>query len=188
MRRYEKDSSRTEYLLVDGYNIIFAWEGLKAAKKIISIAVDEDGALAHARTALVDVLSDFQGSTGIAVIIVFDAHRVKNGIESVERQGNVSVVFTREAETADAYIERTALKLTKQATVRVATSDFLEQIIIMSHGARRISAAGLLDEVIATKQVLREKYIENRPIKQNLLFDNLDEETARILERMRRGK
>ena len=167
-----------EFLLVDGYNIIFAWDMLK------SIAEDS---LVNARLKLIDILSDYQGSTGADVILVFDAHKVKESHGHIERHGNLQVVYTKEAETADSYIEKTARKLLQGAVVRVATNDYLEQIIIMSHGARRVSASGLLEEINAIKKRQRLKYIENRPIKQNPLFDRLDEKTAGILEQMRRN-
>ena len=171
-------SSVTEYLLVDGYNIIFAWDTLKTVA---------EESLENARIKLVEILSDFQGSTGVHIIVVFDAHKVKDGRGAAEQHGNIQVVYTREAETADSYIEQTAHKLLKDAPVRVATGDVLEQIIILSRGARRLSAARLLEEVETAKRNIRQKYTENRPIKQNMLSDILDQKTAQVLERMRQN-
>lgn len=170
--------AKPEYLLVDGYNIIFAWEELKA--------LAEDS-LEDARVRLLGILSDYQGSTGLQVILVFDAHKVKRNPGAVEDHGNVTVVYTKEAQTADHYIERTARSLTRGGIkVHVATSDNLEQLIIVSHGALRISAAQLLENIKATAAQNRAKYIENKPVKNNLLLDNLDKETAQLLEKLRR--
>lgn len=138
-----------EYLLVDGYNIIFAWDDLKKLA---------DKSLDLARSQLVNRLSSFQGYRGCELIIVFDAYRVKEP-EHIDTAGSVSVVYTKEAETADTYIERTAHKLAKEHRVTVATSDGLEQVIIMGSGARRMSASDLRYEVEASERAVRE-YIE----------------------------
>lgn len=120
-----------EYLLVDGYNIIFAWDGLR---KLAAVDIDE------ARETLINRLCNYQGYCKNEVIVVFDAYRVSGGAGSVERRHNISVVYTKEAETADMYIEKAARRLVKERRVRVATSDGLEQLIIIGAGARRISA------------------------------------------------
>ena len=127
-----------EYLLVDGYNIIFAWEELK------SIARDN---LDAARKALCDLLCNYQGYKKCEVIAVFDAYRVKGGQGSVEKYHNIHVVYTKEAETADAYIERTTYELGRKYRVKVATSDGPEQLIILGHGALRLSASNFHEEV-----------------------------------------
>ena len=127
-----------EYLLVDGYNIIFAWEELK------SIARDN---LDAARKALCDLLCNYQGYKKCEVIAVFDAYRVKGGQGSVEKYHNIHVVYTKEAETADAYIERTTYELGRKYRVKVATSDGPEQLIILGHGALRLSASHFHEEV-----------------------------------------
>ncbi|MCD8342388.1 MAG: TetM/TetW/TetO/TetS family tetracycline resistance ribosomal protection protein [Clostridiales bacterium] len=129
---------QTEYLLVDGYNIIFAWDELKALAK-------ED--LSAARDRLLDILCNYRGMRRCEVIVVFDAYKVKGGVGSVERYNNIHVVYTKEAETADMYIEKATLDLSKHHRVRVATSDGLEQVIILGHGSLRISARTLWDEV-----------------------------------------
>ena len=129
-----------EYLLVDGYNIIFAWDELKRLA-----AAD----IAAARAALTGVLSNYQGFRKNRVILVFDAYKVKGNPGSVETVDGVKVVYTREAQTADAYIERATYELRKERRVRVATSDSLEQVIILGHGATRISAAAFHAEVEA---------------------------------------
>lgn len=166
------------YLLVDGYNIIFAWE------ELTKIAVDS---LANARQKLCDILCDYQGITGLIIIAVFDAHLVEGGIGSVIEYHNITVVYTKEAETADHYIEQQAWELSKRDTVIVATSDMLEQVIILSHGARRMSAEDLLMDVKCVKKQLREKYLDIQPVKNNPLAGLLDVETARKLDAMRYG-
>ena len=143
-------SGRT-YLLVDGYNIIFAWDSLK------DIAKDN---LDLAREMLTTKLCNFQGYTQCEVILVFDAYKVKGGTEKVEKVNNISVVYTKEAETADAYIERVTHELTKNHRVRVATSDGLEQLIILGKGAERVSASMFLKELTDAEDKIRE-FIKN---------------------------
>ncbi len=167
-----------EYLLVDGYNIIFAWNSLK---KIADISLED------ARDKLIDILGDYQGYKKTNLIIVFDAYLVKGGTERIYKYNDIYVVFTKEAETADNYIERTATSLKGKHKVTVATSDRLEQIIIMSRGAIRISARELEEDVRLAKKHIREKIEEIKPIKNNMLIDNLDSETAAWLEKMRHG-
>ena len=131
-----------EYLLVDGYNIIFAWEELKA------VAQDN---LDAARKMLMDLLSNYQGFRRCEVILVFDAYKVPGNTREVSRYHNIHVVYTKEAETADAYIEKTTFELSKQRhRVRVATSDGAEQLIILGHGALRLSATIFRQEVEQT--------------------------------------
>lgn len=129
-----------EYLLVDGYNIIFAWDELK------TVARDS---LDTARKLLMDLLSNYQGYRKCEVILVFDAYRVPRNTGEVQRYHNISVVYTKQAETADAYIEKTTYELAKQYRVRVATSDGMEQMIILGHGALRVSARMFHQEVEA---------------------------------------
>lgn len=119
-------------MLVDGYNIIHAWDDLRKIAR-----VDLDGA----RLRLIDRLRNYQGWKKCKVIVVFDAYKVKGNPGSVERMGDLSVVYTKEAETADMYIEKTSYALSKDNRVRVATSDGLEQMIILGHGAVRVPAA-----------------------------------------------
>ena len=130
-----------EYLLVDGYNIIFAWDELKA------VARDN---LDAARKQLCDLLSNYQGFKKCVVIVVFDAYKVKGGLGSVEKYHNIHVVYTKEAETADAYIERATYEIGKKHRVKVATSDGPEQLIILGHGALRLSARSFREELDET--------------------------------------
>ena len=141
-----------EYLLVDGYNIIFAWEELK------SLAQSN---LDAARKALCDLLCNYQGYRKCEVIAVFDAYKVRGGQGSVEKYHNIHVVYTREAETADAYIERTTYELGKRHRVKVATSDGPEQLIIMGHGALRLSASGFREEMEQTEGQIAELLARN---------------------------
>ena len=127
-----------EYLLVDGYNIIFAWDELKELAR-------QD--VAAARAALEDILSNYQGFRKCVVILVFDAYKVKGNPGSVEKKNNIYVVYTKEAETADSYIEKATYDLGRNHRVRVATSDGLEQLIILGHGALRLSARAFKAEV-----------------------------------------
>ncbi len=168
-----------QYLLVDGYNIIFSWSMLKKLA---------EESLENARDKLVEILSNYQGTSGFEIIVVFDAHKVAGGAGSMIDHGNLFSIYTKEAETADMYIERTTSVLAKDCLVKVATSDGLEQIIIMSKGALRVSASELEQDVSRTNQRIREQYTEKRPVKNNLLMDNLDKETVRWMEEMRRGK
>ena len=135
-----------EYILVDGYNIIFAWDELN---KIAKESLD------HARYNLINILSNYQGAKQCELILVFDAYKVKGNVREVEKVGNISVVYTKEAETADMYIEKVTHELAKNHRVRVATSDNLEQIIILGNGALRVSANAFKKEVEEADKEIR---------------------------------
>lgn len=167
------------YLLVDGYNIIFAWDELRELSDID---------LAAARGKLADVLCNYQGSAGCTVILVFDAYKVEGNPGEVSKYHNIHVVYTKEAETADQYIEKTVRKISRYHEVIVATSDALEQVIILGQGARRMSAAGLRDEIEQTVQNLRSEHLIQNGQLGNFLFNYLDERDAGDLERIRLGK
>lgn len=142
-----------EYLLVDGYNIIFGWEELnKIAKDNLELA----------RAKLINILCNYQGFRRCDLILVFDAYRVKGSHREIEKEHGITVVYTKEAETADMFIEKTAHELGKDHRVRVATSDNVEQIIIMGNGAIRVSATEFLAEVneveSAIRKIIEEKY------------------------------
>ncbi len=139
-----------EYLLVDGYNIIFAWDKLK---KMAEESLD------LARTELISILCNYQGFRRCELIVVFDAYKVKGNRGEVEQAGGISVVYTKEAETADMYIEKATRKLGGKHRVRVATSDRLEQLIILGSGAVRVSASEFQAEVEETEKAIR-SYIE----------------------------
>lgn len=135
-----------DYLLADGYNLLFGWDDLKEL-------AHRD--LAAARQKLMDTLCNYQGFTQSTVILVFDAYKVPGGAGEVERYHNIYVVYTREAETADMFIEKATYGLAERHRVRVATSDGMEQLIILGHGALRISAAAFQQEVAAVEQRIR---------------------------------
>ncbi len=140
-------TSSDEYLLIDGYNIIFAWDDLK---KLANDNIDA------ARDKLMDIMCNYQGFRQCEVVLVFDAYKVKGGQTSIEKYHNISVVYTKEAETADMYIEKATKKLSKNRKVRVATSDALQQMIILGHGALRVSAKTFEIEVREIEKVIRE--------------------------------
>ena len=131
---------------MDGYNIIFAWEELAAIAK---------DSLAAARQKLMDILCNYQGFRQCVLILVFDAYRVPGSQGSVEQYHNIHVVYTREAETADMFIERVTHEIGRDRRVRVATSDGMEQIIILGHGAYRISARQFRLEVDEVEREIR---------------------------------
>lgn len=164
-------------MLVDGYNIIFAWEDLKEAA--------EDN-LEQARDLLLEKMSNYQGYTKITVIVVFDAHKVKKNTGSISRYHNINVVYTKEAETADQYIEKVAHVIGRDYKVRVATSDFLEQTIILGKGATRISARELQNEVKNLEQKMRNEFIEKNVVKRNKLEAHLAPEVIALMEKLRR--
>ncbi len=143
----QKVISGPEFLLIDGYNIIFAWEELH------ELARDN---IEAARNKLIDMLDNYQGYRKCEIIIVFDAYKVKGNVGEVEKVNNLSVVYTKEAETADMYIEKVTHKLSKQHRVRVATSDYMEQLIILGHGAFRVSASAFYEEVKEIEKQIRE--------------------------------
>ena len=136
-----------DYLLVDGYNIIFAWDELKAL-------ADDD--LDAARSALIHLLSNYQGVKKCHLILVFDAYRVKDNPGSIEKVHGIHVVYTKTAETADMYIEKASYDLSRAHRVKVATSDGLEQAIILGHGSERMTANELLWEVRAACQQIED--------------------------------
>ena len=135
-----------EYLLVDGYNIIHAWEDLRELA---------EESLDAARNRLIEILRNYQGFRQSPVILVFDAYKVKGNPGSIDHLGGLDVVYTKEAETADMYIEKATYDLRKHHRVRVATSDGLEQVIILGHGALRVPAAAFEAEVREAEEAIR---------------------------------
>ncbi len=137
----------TEYVLIDGYNVIHAWDHLKPQK---------DGDIDGAREALINILCNYQGYRKCELILVFDAYLVKGHDREYETIDGISIVYTKEAETADTYIEKTSHRLAKNHRVRVVTSDRLEQLIIIGNGAIRVSSEEFLAEVRAVEAEIRE--------------------------------
>ena len=147
-KRVRSSIGKDDYLLVDGYNIIFAWQELK---ELADINIDS------ARDKLIEKLANYQGYKGCKLILVFDAYKVKGGKENVIKQGDMWIVYTKEAETADRYIAKASLELTGKGMVRVATSDALIQMIIFGSGAVRTSARELEAEVKYVEGLIAEK-------------------------------
>lgn len=141
----------TQYLLVDGYNVIFSWNRLK------ELAQDNMDA---ARNALINILCNYQGYKKCNVILVFDAYKVKGAVREVEKIDNITIVYTKEAETADMYIEKASYKLAKNNQVRVVTSDAVEQLIILGTGALRVSSREFQFEVQAAEEEIRQRIAE----------------------------
>ena len=174
-----KRERRKEYLLVDGYNIIFAWEELRELAKI-----NIDGA----RGRLMDILSNYQGIRKCTLILVFDAYKVEGFPGEIQQYHNIHVVYTKEAETADQYIEKVAHEIGRKYEVTVATSDGTEQVIIRGQGCHLLSAKELHTEIVLAQKELRENYMEKAESTKNYLFHYLDEETAKEMEEVRLGK
>lgn len=177
----DEQPGEEDYLLVDGYNVIFAWDGLK------ELAEADLGA---ARDTLMDILSDYQGLRGGILILVFDAYKVPGGNREMLQYHNIYVVFTKEAETADQYIEKTAHRIAGSCQVTVATSDALEQIIIRGQGCRLLSARELREEIQLMRSQARKEYLGRNQEKggKNYLFSHLDQDMAASMEEIRLGK
>ena len=175
----KENEPKKEYLLVDGYNIIFAWEELNELAK---------ASIDAARNKLMDILSNYQGFIGCTLILVFDAYKVKGNQGEVQKYHNIYVVYTKEAETAVQYIEKTTHEIGRKYKVTVATSDALEQVIVMGQGAYRISARDFYEEVERTEKQIREINERERGEKRNYLLDYAREEDAREMEKVRLGK
>ena len=177
--RYRAGKPRQEeYLLVDGYNIIFSWEELnELAKENIHAACDK----------LMDILSNYQGYRKCTLILVFDAYKVEGFPGEVTKWHNIDVVFTKEAETADQYIEKTAHAIGRKYKVTVATSDGLEQVIIRSQGCLLMSARELRQEIERIKVEIRREHLEKNQERGNYLLNYLPEEEAGRMEAIRQG-
>lgn len=156
-----------KYLLVDGYNIIFAWEDLR---ELAEANIDA------ARGKLLDIMSNYQGIRKCQLIVVFDAYRVVGHDTEILDYHNIHVVYTKEAETAGQYIEKFAHEHGRKYDVTVATSDGMEQIIIRGQGCSLLSARELLEEVNLANQTLREKYLEKQQKDRSYLLDSMSEE------------
>lgn len=168
-----------EYLLVDGYNIIFAWDELRELAE-----VNMDGA----RGKLMDILCNYQGVRKCSLILVFDAYKLKGFPGEVQQYHNIHVVYTKEAETADQYIEKVAHEIGRKYDVTVATSDGTEQVIIRGQGCRLLSAKELKEEVELAQKGLREEHMGKAESTKNYLFQYLDRDTAEQMEEVRLGR
>jgi ribosomal protection tetracycline resistance protein len=175
----EKEAPTEEVLLVDGYNIIFAWD------KLHELAEENMDA---ARGRLQDILCNYQGYHGMHLIIVYDAYRVADHETEVMKDRNIHIVFTKEAETADQYIEKAAIALKGKKKVTVATSDGIEQVIVFAQGARILSAQRLLEEVEDMNGFIRKEYLDKQERNPQYLFESVDLELAEQLENIRLGE
>ncbi|MDD2446984.1 MAG: NYN domain-containing protein [Tissierellia bacterium] len=144
----KKKNKPKEYLFVDGYNIINSWEVLKEKSQI---------SLEEARIELLEILSEYQHYSGIVIIVVFDAHQIKGNSRTEEKYKGLRVIYTKENETADNYIERVLDEIGRIKRVRVATSDWMEQQIVLSRGGTRISAKELEVEIYNEKRMINRK-------------------------------
>lgn len=175
----KKPDDVEEYLLVDGYNIIFAWEELHELSKIN---------IEGARGKLMDILCNYQGYKKNTIILVFDGYKVPGNPGEVIKYHNIYVVYTKEAETADQFIEKTVPEIANKHRVSVATSDALEQMIILGQGAQRISARELLEEIKITNQQMREEHIQVTKAAKQYLFEGLPENVAEFMDDVRMGR
>lgn len=169
VRTYKKAEVLEEYLLVDGYNIIYAWEELNT---LAQTNMDS------ARGKLQDILCNYQAIKKCNLIVVYDAYRVQGHMTEIMDYHNIHIVFTKEAETADQYIERFSHENKRKYNITVATSDGVEQVIIRGQGCRLLSARELEEDVKSVNESIREIYLETMSTKQNRLFDAISLETA----------
>ena len=175
VRTYNREPDAEHFLLVDGYNIIFAWEELNELSKV---NIDS------ARGRLLDILCNYQGIKQCNLIVVFDAYRVQGHETEVMEYHNIHVVYTKEAETADQYIEKFAHEHGRKHYVTVATSDGLEQIIIRGQGCMLVSAREFEKEVKQAEQALRENHLEQQPRDRHRLADAIPEETWKQMQQI----
>lgn len=167
--------TKKDYLFVDGYNIINQWDYYGIVSKNIE----------NSRIKLIEMLVEYAAFKGVKVIVVFDAHLVKGSLEKKEIVNGVEVVFTKENETADSFIEKQLDKIGRSERVQVATSDSSIQQIVISRGGTRISASEMILELENTKKDIRIKTDKPR-IKGNNIYQIIDEETLSKLEKLRR--
>jgi len=178
-KRKKKEERMTEYLLVDGYNIIHAWEDLKELSKINIEA---------ARNKLMDIMCNYQGFKKCVLILVFDAYKVDGYELEIQKYHNIYVVYTKQAETADMYIEKVVHEIGRKYNVRVATSDRVEQVVTLGQGGTLVSAREFLEEVELVRQQIQEE-VENRRVGgKNYLFDHMDKKLVEDMEDIRLGR
>lgn len=175
----KKQENTKEFLLVDGYNIIFAWDELNELAKLNIDA---------ARGRLMEILCNYQGFKNCVLILVFDAYNVEGHTEEVLHYKSIHVVYTKEAETADQYIEKTVHKIGRKYQVTVATSDRLEQVIILGQGGNLLSAKGLKEEIEQVNEQIMKECEIRKQTNRNYLFNHLSEDMAEYLEEIRLGK
>lgn len=175
----KKEEPVQEYLLVDGYNVIFAWEELKELAKIN---------IESARGRLMDILSNYQGFKKCIVILVFDAYKVEGFNLEIQKYHNIHVVYTKEAETADQYIEKVVHEIGRRYHVTVVTSDGVEQVITLGQGGTIVSSREFQEEVEIVNRQIMEEAGNRRESGKNYLFDHMDEKLSNHMEEVRLGK
>lgn len=163
---------------VDGYNVINSWPNLKNIK---------DFSYEYSRQQLIDTLQNYSEFKGYKMIIVFDAHMVKGSLEKKQKQGDLVVVFTKEGETADNYIERTVNDIGRKSEICVVTSDSLVQQVTFQRGAIRMSSIEFYHEVISIEKKIRSKTEKKYLDKRNSIEERIDEKTLEKLEKLRRN-
>ena len=178
-KQRKKEEAMQEYLLVDGYNVIFAWEELKELAKV---------SIEAARDKLMDILCNYQGYKKCVLILVFDAYKVEGYALEIQKYHNIHVVYTKEAETADQYIEKVVHHIGRKYHVTVVTSDGVEQVITMGQGGTRISSRDFLEEIEYTKKLIEEDNEKQRVSDRNYLFDHADDEFVKKMEKIRLGR
>lgn len=178
-KQRKKEEAMQEYLLVDGYNVIFAWQELKELAKV---------SIEAARDKLMDILCNYQGYKKCVLILVFDAYKVEGYALEIQKYHNIHVVYTKEAETADQYIEKVVHHIGRKYHVTVVTSDGVEQVITMGQGGTRISSRDFLEEIEYTKKLIEEDNEKQRVSDRDYLFDHADEKFVKKMENIRLGK
>ncbi|GAA0177958.1 NYN domain-containing protein [Clostridium sediminicola] len=168
-----------KYIFIDGYNVINSWPELKNIKEF---------SFESGRESLVEMLQDYASYKGYKLVLVFDAHLVNGSLEKIEKLGNVDIVFTKEGETADSFIERYVDSIGRKSDVSVVTSDSLEQQLIFQRGAARMSSMEFYHEVHETKKKIRKKTAKKQSGMKNFLHDYVDDKTMKELEKIRRGE
>lgn len=167
-------------IFVDGYNVVNSWPDLKQRK---------DFSFEAARQTLIDKLHNYGVFKACKIVLVFDAHKVMGNLEKKEEVNkNISVIFTKDGETADNYIEKQVNTLGRKHEIVVVTSDSLEQQTIFQRGAVRMSSLEFYNEVVKVEKSIKIKGDKNKSINRNSISDNIDENTAKVLEEIRRGK
>jgi Predicted RNA-binding protein containing a PIN domain len=164
---------------VDGYNIINSWPELKAIQR---------DSLEDARDKLIELLENYRAYKGIKAVVVFDAHLVKGSMEKHVHCGGLEIVYTKENETADSYIERLADEMGRLYNILVATSDWLEQQVVLGRGAARISSRELYLEVMGARKRIREKIKLSRSVEKHSIESRMGTDILEKLEKMRRER
>jgi len=172
------NKSKTKYLLIDGYNVINAWRDIFNLEK---------ESLEECREKLLFILSNYEGYKKIHIIVVFDAHLVDGSKMKIEKYDNITVVFTREKQTADNYIERFVYKFGSENTIWVVTSDYMEQVTVLKVGGARITPAELRKEITSMHNAnMAKNRRRNQHNERNTVISNIKPELAELLEKMRR--